>query len=202
MLRARLALSIGLGILLAAAVGIALSRRIERDLEMERNLHRSAFVGSDDCKRCHPGHYESWARTYHRRMTQEASTETVLGRFDGSTLTYRGVQAIFRRDPYGRYTMTFARPDGTEERVIVARTVGSHRYQQYLARDSSGLYLRLPVAWDVERERWIHMNGAFLTPDPPEIRPGVAVARADYERHVAPWNDNCIFCHNVAPTPD
>jgi hypothetical protein len=42
------------------------------------------------------------------------------------------------------------------------------------------------------------MNGAFLTPDP---QPAPALARHDYERHVTRWNDNCVFCHNVAPNP-
>src|SRR4029079_17225105 len=47
--------------------------------------------------------------------------------------------------------------------------------------------------------RRIHMNGAFLTPDPE--RNGAAIDLADYQRHVTRWNDNCVFCHNVAPNP-
>ena len=47
----------------------------------------------------------------------------------------------------------------------------------------------------------MHLNGAFLTPDPEAPAPGAAIARADYERHVARWNDTCIYCHNVAPQP-
>jgi predicted CXXCH cytochrome family protein len=47
----------------------------------------------------------------------------------------------------------------------------------------------------------MHMNGAFLTPDPSPTEPGSAIDRSDYDRHVTRWNDNCIYCHNVAPNP-
>ena len=53
--------------------------------------------------------------------------------------------------------------------VDVDLTVGSHRYQQYVARiDRGGGPLerwRLPVAWHVGEARWIPMRAAFLTPD-------------------------------------
>ena len=67
------------------------------------------------------------------------------------------------------------------------------------------MYFRLPIAWDIAAQRFIHMNGAFLTPDPnmpPDSPEGPgSVARADYDRHVTRWNDNCVFCHNVRPNP-
>jgi hypothetical protein len=66
------------------------------------------------------------------------------------------------------------------------------------------------------------MTGAFLFSDP-NPDPGPQVGRADvtplqnsrrppsdlrpvfgggdFDRHVARWNDNCVFCHNVAPNP-
>jgi hypothetical protein len=54
---------------------------------------------------------------------------------------------------------------------------------------------RLPVAWHVELDRWIHINGAFLTPE------GAWGDETDYMRHLSRWNDNCIFCHNTEPVP-
>ena len=134
-------------------------------------------------------------------MTQEASAQTVLGTFDGTQLEYLGVRARMLRGPRGEFSMSF-----TSERTqrswsaTVERTVGSHRYQQYLARDED-LYVRLPIAWDVSERRFIHMNGAFLTADPDLDAGNSEVAPADYNRHVTVWNDNCVFCHNVAPNP-
>jgi hypothetical protein len=113
--------------------------------------------------------------------------------------------------------------------AIISRAVGSRRYQQYLTRVGDREY-RLPMAFNVEERRWFHMNGAFLTPDPddaldvPEpssssssstaaaaaVGSSAPVAARDdpprfgggsYDRHVARWNDNCVFCHNVAPDP-
>jgi len=132
-------------------------------------------------------------------MTQEASEQAVLADFDAGRLDYGGITARMSREG-ASFVMTFSEPGGATRRVEVDRTVGSHRYQQYLAREGD-IWFRLPVAWNVAEERFIHMNGAFLTPDP-ELDPARrAVARSDYDRHVTRWNDNCIFCHNTAPNP-
>jgi hypothetical protein len=183
---------------LAASIG---ARRIDADLRRPLSIKGADYAGSDACGQCHPAHYRSWHRTFHRTMTQPATDAAVLGDFDGSAFEYGGVQATMRRDPQGRPVMEFAREGGRERwSARVERTVGSRRYQQYLARDRD-LYFRLPLAWDVADQRWMHMNGAFLTPDPEGLAAGEPIARADYDRHVTRWNDNCVYCHNVAPRP-
>lgn len=175
------------------------ARTVARDLARRRDLHGADHATSGECQRCHPSQFESWARTFHRTMTQDASDASVLGDFDGARLEYGGVSARMERGADGAFTLRFVGPDGREwSRATVVRTIGSRRYQQYLAADGDVLF-RLPVAWHVEERRWFHMNGAFLTPDPP--RDGAAIAPADYYRHVTRWNDNCVFCHNVAARP-
>src|SRR5262249_9699622 len=47
-------------------------------------------------------------------------------------------------------------------------------------------------------------TGAFLFPDdaaggPDPARP--VFGGGLFDRHVARWNDNCVFCHNVGPDP-
>ncbi|HJL05258.1 MAG TPA: ammonia-forming cytochrome c nitrite reductase subunit c552 [Polyangiaceae bacterium LLY-WYZ-15_(1-7)] len=173
--------------------------RAQAELGRERDLHAVGYAGSDACRRCHGDHWESWRRTHHGRMTQEATAESVLGAFDGRSLAYFGWTARFERDEAGHWVVVES-PEGAVERMRVDRTVGSRRVQQYLARrdGSAGTtWWRLPVAWHVEEQRWMHMNGAFLTPDPD----AAPASRADFERHVVRWNDNCVFCHNVAPNP-
>lgn len=151
------------------------------------------------------------------------ASPAVLGDFSGVTYRYSGVEARMDRDATGRYRMTFVRSRwggaGGQQRTeaIVVRTVGSRRYQQYLA-EARGALWRLPMAYDVEGRRWFHMNGAFLFEERPdeasdgssdrEDQPAdpTGVARpvfggGDYDRHVTRWNDNCVFCHNVAPNP-
>jgi hypothetical protein len=171
----------------------------QRDLAHARSLKDTAYIGSAQCKLCHPSHYESFARTYHSRMTRDADASTVLGSFDGRSVEYLGTTARMQQLD-AQFWFSFADPrDKAPTRVRVERTVGSHRYQQYLARDGDVLF-RLPIAWDVARKQFFHMNAAFLTADP-VLDEGGLVSNVDYNRHVTRWNDNCIYCHNVHPNP-
>jgi predicted CXXCH cytochrome family protein len=188
--------------LLLALVGIGLLglsvQDVRVDLGTERDLHRNGYVGSASCRRCHTDHTESWRRTFHRTMTQAASEDSVRGDFSGVTLDYFGVRARMERGEKGEFVIRYGSPAFPERRFVVEKTVGSRRYQQYVAQSGTEL-VRLPVAYHLEERRWFHMNGAFLTPDP---QPSDASAsRVDYERHLTRWNDNCVFCHNVHPNP-
>ncbi|MEO0325882.1 MAG: multiheme c-type cytochrome, partial [Myxococcota bacterium] len=163
------------------------------------DLHAVTYVGSAACRRCHTDHYASWARTHHGRMTRDvaANGEAVLGAFDGRRLAWFGWDLELARDASGAPRVRATGPAGESRDWIVGRTVGSRRMQQYLAREPDGTWWRLPVAWHVGEQRFVHMNGAFLTPDPEHA----AAPAEDFERHLSRWNDNCVFCHNVAPRP-
>ena len=192
-------------LLLAAVVASgawAKVHAVRRELASTRDLHGVAFVGSDACGRCHEDNHRSWHRTFHRTMTAEATPASVLGAFDGATLRHDGVVAKMDRDPAGAFRITFTPEGGAARAVTVARTVGSHRYQQYLAKEGD-TYWRLPVAWHVDEKRWFPMTGAFLFADDTRLDvPGRPVFGGGvFDRHVTRWNDNCVFCHNVAPNP-
>jgi hypothetical protein len=246
----RLAVAGGWALALAVLAGLAALVRAERravavDLATERDLHGLSYVGSAACRRCHEEHYRSWHRTFHRTMTQAVSARNagaVLGDFSGASYRHAGVDARMDRDPSGAFRMTFtatdARVAAPPVTAVLSRAIGSRRYQQYLTRIGDAEY-RLPIAYQVEEKRWIHMNGAFLfsekeadplPSDPlskrdsrtlrPRERADLASSSArgplslqafvdglarlggpDYPRHVTRWNDNCVFCHNVAPNP-
>jgi hypothetical protein len=194
--------------LVAAGAGIAAlgvwraHAAISVDLGPARDLHGADYAGSRACRRCHPDHYTSWAHTFHRTMTTEATPATVRGDFSGATLRHAGVEARMDRDAAGGYRMTFAAPGAPPRVAKVVRAVGSRRIQQYLTAEGDSLW-RLPVAYHVEEKRWFPMTGAFLFPDdaaiedPARPRYGGGV----FDRHVTRWNDNCVFCHNVGPNP-
>lgn len=184
---------------LCAALGLAawLGQSTAAELTTKRNLHDSSYVTAAQCARCHPDHARSFQRTFHRTMTQRASAQSVRGNFDGASLDYFGVRAHMERTPGGEHVLRYQLQNTPEQRFIIEKTVGSRRYQQYIARRGDEL-VRLPVAYHIEEQRWFHMNGAFLTPDPAHDAP---LSQSDYERHITRWNDNCIFCHNVAPNP-
>ncbi|MFT5354236.1 MAG: hypothetical protein ACI9KE_001441 [Polyangiales bacterium] len=184
-----------LGLVTGLVVVVASTLHHDAELAESVDLHGAGFVTSQRCGHCHEDHLESWASTYHRTMTQEASEVSVLAPFAGEQVRYRGWEASMTRED-NAFVMRVSNPHGEESQIEVVRTVGSHRYQQYIKREEDE-YIRLPWAWHIEEARWFHMNGAFLTPDPI----GVA-SESDYRRHVVRWNDNCIFCHNVDPNPN
>jgi len=191
-----------LGTALLALTAWLSARTVAIDLATPRDAHGTPHATSTRCRHCHESHYASWASTFHRTMTQEAAAPgAVLGAFDGRSIRYLGVDATMERTPSGEPRVTFTDATGAVvRRAIIERTVGSRRYQQYLARDGDVL-LRLPVAWSVADARFFHMNGAFLGADPDEPTAHAAGIPDGYDRHLTRWNDNCVFCHNVAPRP-
>ncbi len=148
------------------------------------------YIDSRKCTACHADHYQSWARTYHSRMTQEARSESVQGDFENSnTFEFQGVTArMERRD--GAFLMTFTYPDGRIEANTIVRTIGSRRIEQYIT-ERNGQYSRLPVAYDLINRRWMNLTGSFFYPD-----------GADYSHLRSAWDPNCVFCHNVKAQPN
>ncbi|MFO0974376.1 MAG: hypothetical protein U1A27_13190 [Phycisphaerae bacterium] len=148
------------------------------------------YLASKNCIVCHPAHYDSWARTFHSRMTQEASPESVRGDFEHrNTYEFLNVRArMEKRDT--QYVMSFALADGRQETYIIERTVGSRRIQQYVA-NRNGQRTRLPLAYDLVNRRWMSLNGSFFFPD-----------GAEFFQHQATWDANCVFCHNVKAQPN
>lgn len=179
----------------AAAVlaGFALAPRLyDEDLATSFPSRQASWTSSETCLSCHEDQHASWYRTFHRTMTQDADRLGVMGRFDGRKIIYQGVIARpLERD--GEYFFEFLFPGATAPTVLrVVRTVGSRRYQQYLAQlpgRGENLY-RLPILWHIEEQRFMHLNGAFLGRD-----------GRDYNAHLTLWNQNCIFCHNTGPEP-
>ncbi len=162
----------------------------------------SAVVGAHDCRRCHPREHATWHASWHRTMTQAVDDAVVLAPFAGESLVALGFVATMDRGASGRPHVKVVAEDDPSDvlfDVDVELTVGSHRIQQYVARIDRGggpdERWRLPVAWHVGEARWIHLNGAFLAPD------GEPGSREDFARHLARWNDNCLFCHNTEPAP-
>jgi predicted CXXCH cytochrome family protein len=164
-----------------------------------------ASVASDACVKCHPDHYESWRRTYHRTMTREATPEFVKGDFADAVYHYRGTTTRMQREG-DEFFMETVDPKWADNAAKsgkpleqlglpptrtfkVARLVGSHWFQECLIKDDAGRYWRLPISYHVVEGRWIHTNGAFLAPD-----------TDDFFSKSTLWNDSCLFCHNTKPS--
>jgi predicted CXXCH cytochrome family protein len=178
----------------AAAIGVVACALTIRALIPAYATARSGrldagYLASDDCRKCHEQNYSTWHRTFHRTMTREATAENVLGDFaHQNTLVYQGIRADMVEE-HGRYWMKLTGANGKRQELEIVRTVGSRRIQQYLTK-AGDAWLRLPVAYDLVQHRWMHLNGSFFNPD------GTA-----FNEHVAEWNANCVFCHNVKAQP-
>lgn len=148
------------------------------------------YLTSNTCVACHNDHYASWARTYHSRMTQEASPQSVQGDFEGNnTFDYLGVRARMEKHD-GEFYMTLGFTNDETRVFTIDRTVGSRRIEQYLTKQA-GQYVRLPLAYDLTNRRWVSLNGSFFYPD-----------GENYFQHQAQWDGNCVFCHNVKAQPN
>jgi predicted CXXCH cytochrome family protein len=178
-----------LTLVIAAAIG-ATVQSMRSEYRGSRVGHVDAdYIDSKKCVVCHAGHYQSWSRTYHSRMTQDARPETVQGDFDNKIFEYQGISARMERHDRA-FQMIFTFPDGRVETDRIVRTVGSRRIEQYVT-EQNGQYSRLPVAYDLVNRRWMNLNGSFFHAD-----------GKDYFGLRTPWDPNCVFCHNVKAQPN
>ena len=162
-----------------------------------------ASVPAQACAACHKDNYDSWHRTYHRTMTRDAAPDTVKGDFDNAVYDYQGLKTKLVREG-DRFFMDTVDPEWARRKFMggdragppryrrfsVDRTVGSHWVQEYMHKEPSGRYLRLPVVYHITDKRWVHAHGAFLAPETDDFW--------GKSRGFA-WNDTCLFCHNTSP---
>jgi len=179
-----------LTIIVAVAIGAAVSAMRANYEGVRAGRADADYVESRKCIACHADHYQSWARTYHSRMTQEARRGSVQGDFENNnTFEYQGVTARMERRN-NSFVMTFTYPDSRVESNTIVRTVGSRRIEQYIT-EKNGQYSRLPVAYDLINHRWMNLIGSFFYPD-----------GKDYSHLRSAWDPNCVFCHNVKAQPN
>ena len=179
----------GITLLALGAVAVAIRAVAPGYATVRAGRADAGYLESGDCRKCHETNYTSWHATFHRTMTQEAGPESILGDFEReNTITYQGVRSEMTREK-GAYWMKFTGVDGKTQQHEIVRTVGSRRIQQYLTK-TGDTWSRLPVAYDLVQRRWMHLNGSFFYPD-----------GTPYTQHVAEWNVNCVFCHNVKAQP-
>lgn len=167
--------------------------------------HSIGSVPASACAKCHADHYDSWYRTYHRSMTQEATPENVKGNFNNVVYEYQGISTRLSREGDAFFMTTVdptwalmqaSNPDALpvgippSRKFRIDRLVGSHWVQECLHREPNGRYIRLPVLYSIVEQRWVHTHGAFLAPESPDFW---GKSRA------VSWNDTCLYCHNTGP---
>lgn len=166
----------------------------------------NGYVSSQTCVECHADEHSSWSGSYHSRMTQVVSPETMAAPAEESHFTMHGRQFRFlpEKDRFLIETVDLEWDDerrkvGLEvisenekpprvRRQIVMST-GSHHYQTYWINGTQGNRLwRAPWVYHIQLERWIPLLDTFLVPP-------------INHRNVSDWNDNCIHCHSTGGEP-
>lgn len=192
--RARAALLGLLSMVTLGAAALVAARSSPPHLPPERPTPNTAstWVGSQACVACHPAEHATFARTFHRTMTQDANRATVLAPLE-TPVALRGGGEVRLEARGDTIWATLPDPDQAETSAPVERrvvlTTGSHREQTYWVHGKRQGELRLvPVVWLVGAARFVERRDAFLTP------PDAPLPRVR-------WNSNCIACHAVAGEP-
>lgn len=167
------------------------------DLDNERaesslGASEATFVGREACATCHDAETALWEGSHHDLAMQVADGQTVLGDFDGATLTHFGVTSTFSVRN-GEFVVRTEGLDGTLQDYPVAYTFGVAPLQQYLVEFPGGRLQALSVAWDSRPadaggQRWFHLYpDERITPDDPLHWTG------PYQN----WNFMCSECHST-----
>lgn len=196
---------------LLAGLGAWAWRRADRpaainDAELVQSLPRMnaapSFATSNQCRQCHPQEYTSWHDSYHRKMTQIARPETVLGSYDGAEIEDGGQIHRLTRRGDELWVETFAAANGSadgrppsqprERRVVM--TTGAHHMQVSWASGGAGnLLSELPIVFLRDdrpgKSRWAPLEASYLSPSAPGPHS---------ETH---WNTSCLLCHATGGVP-
>ena len=142
----------------------------------------SEYLGSASCERCHQTEYAAWKNSLHIRMTKPIAEANVLGDFREGTKFSDHDRSYQFGTKDGKPWVSISFGGSAPETFTVEYTLGSKRYQGYLAKLPAGRIYVLPVFWHVESKRWIDWKE--ITPIP-EGAHGI--------RQI--WNENCFNCH-------
>jgi hypothetical protein len=166
-------------------------QRIDRPIV----VHKQGYVGSQSCRQCHADQYDSWHASYHRKMTQVATPEAVIGDFDDFETTIHGHAMRLTREGdqyfYEGPNLEWAGPQHEMPRVKrqIVQTTGSHHMQIYWYTTGKGRVLAsLPLVWLNEESQWVPRPAIFLRRQPLRLssQPGR-------------WNRQCLRCHATNP---
>lgn len=146
------------------------------------------YVTSNACRSCHPGNYASWHASFHRTMTQVATSATFLGAQVQQEFSFHGRDYKLERN--GDRFFVRIRPAGGEygePRQLVLVT-GSHNLQvPWMESPTNGRTLeQFPFAYIIAEKMWAPVSQTFLMP--PELKEYYPLGA---------WNGACMDCHTT-----
>jgi len=146
-----------------------------------------SFVDNRACMSCHPQAFQSWSRSHHAQAMQPATEQTVLGDFNQTRFSHRGLTSrFFKKD--GKFWVHTQGPDGSMADFDITYTFGVEPLQQYLIPLPGGRLQSLSIAWDTQKNTWFHLYpNERVKPSDPLHWTGL------YQT----WNVMCAECHST-----
>ena len=156
------------------------------------------YVKASACQECHEENYHSWHDSYHRTMTQLATTDSVMGDFSGKTVSFDGRDYRMTQEGdlcWVELPTSVVQSEGANvvssetSRLPVVMSTGSHHMQVYWFPMGKGRMLgQFPLVYLKEVDRWVPRKSCFLEPPTREV--DVEIGR---------WNNTCLQCHTTNP---
>jgi len=206
--------ALGLGWVISTILFGPGSTDLQHRTAVPKMVNHDGYVGSKTCVSCHQQEHDSWFKTYHRTMTQVASTDTIEADFDGRELktgntTYQifmqGDQHWVRTpDPHWELNQdpllirNHPQPPMTNQRIVMV--TGSHKMHMFwislnhseeeinLQEIENNTLVLFPWVYMIADDKWIPYEDSFIV-DP------------SFGRPPAIWNKTCIACHTVQGRP-
>lgn len=151
------------------------------------------YVSSASCAECHREQHDSWFHSYHRSMTQAASTNSVVADFNDVKLTLNEERFTLRRRGNVFWVevqdLSLAAAADPPVQFPIELLTGSHHMQVFwLPAGAGNAQIGFPFTWLIRERRWVPREATFIRdPHAPQ--------------QVETWNMTCIRCHVTAGQP-
>ena len=134
------------------------------------SLGVSGYVGAAACAECHRAIYDTWQRSPHGRSMAPASPATVLGAFDGATVSLPDGTMSPSRDGDG-FFFDLTSKAGHERRKVDVVLASGRQHQLYVVKGEAGSLSVLPAVWSTKAKEWLSLSlyqAASLDPGSPK----------------------------------
>jgi hypothetical protein len=143
------------------------------------------YITSGTCRSCHPGNYASWHASFHRTMTQVATTENLPNDMEKVDFAFDGREYKAERRDDAYFVRTRRAGGEYDEARKVVLVTGSHNLQIPWLETGEGRTLeQFPFAYIVAEKMWAPVSETFLSP--PDLKEIYSIGA---------WNGACMDCH-------
>ncbi len=156
-------------------------------IDHQQILAEANFVGMNSCISCHETEFQLWKNSHHDLAMQKADSASILGNFNNSLFTHKGVTTRFFKEGNDFFVNTQGK-DGSNQDFKIIYTFGVFPLQQYIVEFPNGAYQCLDVAWDSEKDKWFHLQPHM------DLQPNEWI---HWTSGGMRWNTACADCHST-----